>query len=207
MEIRLEQIGKRFNRKWIIRHVDMDLLPGKSYVIRGSNGSGKSTILKLISGYLTPSEGTRLIRGEKSDQLTADHEDFTIVAPYLDLYTEMTLEEAISFHFSFKQKNEINVESLFADLNLPMHKSLKGFSSGMLQRVKLGLAFCTDSPCLLLDEPVMNLDEAGIQWFETQLALQRGKRTIVIASNDTESEIKGAEGTFFIDRGTVKKSS
>ena len=57
MKISLENIGKKYNREWIFRGIDLELTTSDSYVVSGGNGSGKSTFLKLISGFQTQSEG------------------------------------------------------------------------------------------------------------------------------------------------------
>jgi len=64
-------------------------------------------------------------------------------------------------------------------------KFIKHFSSGMKQRLKLLLAFYSNSPLLLLDEPCSNLDENGINWYRNILDANIGQRTIIIASNQT----------------------
>ena len=57
MEISLTNIGRRFNRDWIFRGINYSFSEGNSYAILGRNGSGKSTVLQIIAGSLTPSEG------------------------------------------------------------------------------------------------------------------------------------------------------
>jgi ABC-type sugar transport system ATPase subunit len=57
MNVKLNNLGKRFNRQWIFRASSIELLKGNRYVILGSNGSGKSTLLQTIAGYRVPSEG------------------------------------------------------------------------------------------------------------------------------------------------------
>lgn len=205
MDLRLEQIGKRFRRRWIVRGVDLDLAAGSATVIRGANGSGKSTILRIISGYLTPTEGQRSIDGEVQDVMSADHQRFSYVAPYVDLYRGMSLSEAIEFHFSFKAKGKMDIHEMIADLGLPLQGDLKDFSSGMLQRVKLALAFCSDDPFLLLDEPLMNLDEAGADWYAHHLKAQKGHRTIVVASNEQMGEFAVCDRSFrIVDKALVQ---
>ncbi|NJO87418.1 MAG: ATP-binding cassette domain-containing protein [Lewinella sp.] len=96
------------------------------------------------------------------------------------------MSEAIDFHFKFKPLAPgLKREELPQRMELDRWKGrrLAAFSSGMRQRVALALAFYTDSSLLVLDEPTVTLDQAGQQWFKSQLALHRNERLIVIASN------------------------
>lgn len=105
----------------------------------------------------------------------------------------MTLEEAFRFHSKFKQfQNNMSLKELKEQVGLQTRndKLLRGFSSGMRQRVKLGFAMLSDSSLLLLDEPGSNLDAHGIEIYRNLLAQQssRGK-IIIIASNSDEREM------------------
>ena len=80
----------------------------------------------------------------------------TISAPYLDLPEEFSLKEFLNFHFKFKSPQEgLNIQQLIEIMYLEnaVNKPINYFSSGMKQRLKLGLCFFSDSPLMLLDEP------------------------------------------------------
>lgn len=187
MKIELSQIGKKFNKHWLFKHIDCTIQPGQTVAITGFNGSGKSTLLQIILGYQLPSAGK--VRYELNGNLLEEETWFkhlSFVAPYLELPEELTLMEALQFHFSFKQlKPAATFESMIAESGLSgsEQKQVKYFSSGMKQRLKLLLAFYTTADVLLLDEPTSNLDEKGIAWYQQLLTNEHHKRTIVIASN------------------------
>lgn len=169
MEIILEHIGRRFNKEWIFRNVNLNLHTGGSYAILGANGAGKSTLLQVISGYLSPSEGKLVYKDQ--DKLIEPESVFPFIsfaAPYLDLVEEFTLEEQIAFHFKFKNYRAGLTAGMLVELlgfEKYTKRQIRYFSSGMKQRVKLALAFCSDTPMLLLDEPVTNLDAVGTAWY------------------------------------------
>lgn len=75
-------------------------------------------------------------------------------------------------------------------------KHYKNFSSGMKQRVKLGLAILTDAPLLLLDEPVTALDAKSIQWYKDMINAYSMDRTILVFSNLREEEYGFCEKKF-----------
>ena len=96
----------------------------------------------------------------------------SIAAPYLELVEELTLDELLTFHQTFKPfKDGLTPNELAERLLLThaRHKEIKYFSSGMKQRVKLGLAFFSTSPVVILDEPTANLDRQGAAWYHEQV--------------------------------------
>jgi ABC-type multidrug transport system ATPase subunit len=188
MKILLEQVGRRFNREWIFNHIDYYFESGKFYAILGINGSGKSTLLQVISGALTTSVGDISYTIEdKQIPVEQLFNYFSLAAPYLDLIEEFTLLETLDFHFNFKKRiNNLNNNELvdLLDMQKSKNKQLKYFSSGMKQRVKLLLAFCSDTPLLLLDEPTANLDEQGINWYLDLVKSFAGNdRLVIVCSN------------------------
>src|SRR5690606_30065650 len=104
LNITLQNLGRRYNREWIFRHIDYTFSLGKKYAILGPNGSGKSTLLKVLSGSLTPSEGQLLYQKDTSTEIVVEeiHRELTVAAPYVELIEELTLKEMLEFHFKFK---------------------------------------------------------------------------------------------------------
>ncbi|MBL4754886.1 MAG: ATP-binding cassette domain-containing protein [Flavobacteriales bacterium] len=192
LKIRLDKVGKRFNRGWVFKGISCEIKPDEPMVVLGSNGSGKSTLLRIISGSLTPSHGEIFYELDgHATPVEELYQNVSIAAPYLDLIQEYTLEEHIEFHFKFKQLVEgVALDHVPDMLNLHENKSkpLKQYSSGMVQRVKLGLAILSKTPMLLLDEPSTNLDAKGIVWYNELLKQFAVNRTVVICSNERTEE-------------------
>ncbi len=187
MTISLEDISKRFNREWIFRNINLTLQHNTSVAITGPNGSGKSTLLQIISGNLLPSKG-KVIYTENGKVIDEDkmYQYLTYCAPYLDIIEEFTLEEFLAFHFKFKNINDnIEIKELPEKLQLQHAKSkkIKDYSTGMRQRVKLGICFYGDTPLILLDEPTTNLDHNGIDWYLKHIEMIKKERTIMVSSN------------------------
>jgi ABC-type multidrug transport system ATPase subunit len=185
--IQLRGAGKRFNRAWIFRHLAVSLLPGEQMAIIGHNGSGKSTLLGVLSAYQSLSEGE--IHWMQSGE-TLEREDvyrhISLCAPYLELPDHLTATELFDFHFGLKGSIiPIDAPALLAAAGLPFtgNKLIREYSSGMRQRLKLLLAFYSDSSLLLLDEPTANLDQQGIDWYQELRHTQTAGRSLVIASN------------------------
>ncbi|MEM9820808.1 MAG: ABC transporter ATP-binding protein [Bacteroidota bacterium] len=187
MEIALHKVSKRFRFEWIFKNIDYTFQTGQAYAILGSNGTGKSTLLKILSGHLTPSKGKIefLVAGQKLDPDRV-YQKISYAAPYIELIEELTLKEAIDFHRRFKTLLDgLDANALIELLGFQssIDKEIKYFSSGMKQRLKLVLAICSDCPILLLDEPTTNLDEEGMEWYHHLIKRFGHQRLIIIASN------------------------
>jgi ABC-type multidrug transport system ATPase subunit len=211
MKITLTDVGKRFNREWIFRHLNFEFTNGNAYAIVGPNGSGKSTLLQVIAGAMAQSEGKieyavdddRWLMAERKSSNNADqrsttndqlpieniHQQISISAPSLELIEEMTLIEFLEFHHIFKPFiSIINTLQIITEIDLEKsaHKQIRYYSSGMKQRVKLAQAIFTDTPVLLLDEPCTNLDEEGIELYQELIKNYSDDRIVIVSSNDIQ---------------------
>lgn len=192
MNIQLDGVGKRFERNWIFRNISFEINKGSRRVVLGANGSGKSTLLKIIANNVSPSEGRVSYTGNNGE-IHPDNvfQHVTIAAPYLEMPEEYSLGELIAFHKAFKpiEKNLSDKDiSDLLELSHTKDKMYKHFSSGMKQRVKLGLAILSATPLLLLDEPTTALDAKAIQWYRQMIDNYTTGKTIVVFSNNKEEE-------------------
>ncbi len=194
MEISLDQIGKRFREHWIFRNLNLQLQTGDTLAILGPNGSGKSTLLQIIAGLLRPSAGSFQVTEKKAVKWSPEEyiANMSFTAPYLELPEELPLPELIKHHFRFRKlRPDIHLETLPAQwlLDGEQDRPIGEYSSGMKQRVKLGLALSTDSAVVLMDEPLTNLDDSGRDWYYDLINKYRHDRILVVASNRPEEYV------------------
>lgn len=188
MQIQLDQVGKRFQRHWIFRGVDVVFTEGNTYALLGNNGSGKSTLMRVIAGMQNPSVGK--VSFSKNANLLETNQAFqhmSFCAPGMEIIEEFTLREFLQFHFSFKKPlNNLSVKDIITitGLDKAADKPIGDFSSGMKQRVKLAQAIFADTEVLLLDEPCTNLDQNGVDQYRNWIETYSNNRTIIVASND-----------------------
>ncbi|MBR9923241.1 MAG: ABC transporter ATP-binding protein [Bacteroidetes bacterium] len=187
VRIQLEKVGKRYRREWIFRNIDLEMKTGQSWALLGHNGSGKSTLMRVLCGHLTPTKGKcRFFEEEKEVASEKVYQYISLAAPYIELIEEFTLKEAIQFHAKFKPFYEgIDAKEILDILQLPgaKNKEIRFFSSGMKQRLKLLLAFASNTPILFLDEPTTNLDTQGVNWYKELVSRFSNDRLTIIASN------------------------
>ena len=187
--VRLNNVGKRFNREWIFRHCSYKFVSGKSYAITGSNGSGKSTLLQVIAGSLTHNEGTIEVTAVQPQTINNEqlYQHISIAAPYLELVEEMSAREMLEFHAQFKPLVLPITEALqIVGLEKATDKQIRYYSSGMKQRLKLAQAFFSNTPVLLLDEPTTNLDADGIALYHHLIDNYTSSKLVIVSSNDTQ---------------------
>ena len=115
----------------------------------------------------------------------------SMAAPYMELFENLSLNESVDMHGRFKKWTDgLSSSDIPALLGLEghAHKSLNEFSSGMKQRVKLGLAILSKVSLTLLDEPTSNLDKAGRKWYRDLVDGYGKEKTLVVCSNHQEEE-------------------
>ncbi len=196
MEIRLDHIGKAYKKRWLYRSVEATFKGPGVYAILGENASGKSTLLRIIAGIESPNEGNvQWLNNGHEMKLNEYYRHFSLATPYQEIFEELSLREHIQTHFRFKDPVHQMSAVDFAkriQLEADLDKSIKDFSSGMRQRLKVGLALSSDSALVLLDEPSTNLDKKGWNWYQELLREQAQKRLILVFSNYQEHEYHGS---------------
>lgn len=188
MELKLNGASKRFQFEWIFKNISLHIPAFSHWAITGSNGSGKSTLLKCLSGINPLTQGSISYFSEGKEINGNDiFKSLVISAPYMELPEEFTLREFLQFHFKFKSPSDnMTLDRMIEIMYLKGHqnKPISQFSSGMKQRLKLGLCFFSESKLVFLDEPTSNLDEQGIVWYLQLVKEFSKKKTLFICSND-----------------------
>jgi ABC-type multidrug transport system ATPase subunit len=193
VSVSLHQVGKKFGREWIFRNLDLEIPACSRMAILGGNGSGKSTLLQVISGFVTPNVGEIVYKNAKG---SIDQEEVlkyvSFASPYLQLTEDFTLTEQVEHVNVYKPfLQNMPAAMVLDEISLPtMNKPIKHFSSGMKQKVRLALAILADTPLLLLDEPVSNLDKAAIAWYKMMMQKYGAGRTVIVCSNAVPEEFE-----------------
>lgn len=188
-ELKAENITKVFGRRLIFKDVDFSCKSNGIYGISGPNGSGKSTFLKIITGIISPTKGkvTHSFDGKviESEDL---HNYIGFVAPYVILYDEFTAVENIHFFSRIRGINftQEKLDFLFQHFGIFDRKNdlVKGYSSGMKQRLKFIFALIHSPKILFFDEPTSNLDNSGKEKVYQTVREESQNNIVIIASNE-----------------------
>ncbi len=187
--VKLENIAKSFGRLLVFQEINYEFVSPFIYGISGSNGSGKSTLSKIIAGLTSATKG-KVIHSTDGRQIEEEelHRYLGFVSPYLTLYSEFTAEENLK-HFARIRGiayEEDYTNELLNTFGLYKRRKdfLKGYSSGMLQRMKFVFALQHKPKLLILDEPTSNLDADGKAIVYRTVEDYAQENLVIIASNE-----------------------
>jgi ABC-type multidrug transport system ATPase subunit len=203
MDLSIQKLSKAFNQRTIFDQLTFTIKSGSRFAITGSNGSGKSTLLKILSGGLLPSSG-QIQYSLHNEVISEDtlYRYVHFIAPYNTVIEELSLPELFDLHRRLGLLSSYDAyKDWKAMLDYPFdpERQIKTFSSGMKQRIKLGLALLDNRPLILLDEPGSNLDVQGKAWFYRLLDQLNAEQTLIIASNEPV-EIEYCTSAISVDR-------
>lgn len=179
-----KELGKNFKNKHVLDQINLHVPNGKIYCIMGPNGAGKSTLLKIISGVEKPTEGVVTFKGKDWKR-----EDLKVIGSLIEepgLFDNLTVEENIKLKLKLHRVENKNQEQILNTLGFGDHnqEKVKGFSTGMRQRLGIALAFMGNPDLVILDEPTNGLDTFGIHELRELLMLEKKQgKTIIIASH------------------------
>ncbi len=187
LQLELKNIGKRYNRQWLFRHINLSVETGKILSVTGRNGSGKSTLLQIAYGLIQPSEGEVLIDGRINYEA---HKLFALTSPYMELPLEFSIAELHDLYYrSGKLTSGLEAFlsfSMFSNEQAVM--AVKHFSSGMQQRLKTAFCLSSTAAVLLLDEPLSNMDKQGELWYKNCMSELVSRIVIIAGNNPAEYE-------------------
>lgn len=187
--VELNNLVKYFGRRLIFDGINYTFESGHVYGISGPNGSGKSTLVKIIACLISPTKGkVKHAFAGKVVEEEALHNFLGFVSPYLFLYDEFTAEENLA-HVSKVRGIKFNKERsdfLLSEFNLYERRNdlLRGFSSGMKQRLKFAFALLHEPQLLILDEPTSNLDSSGKEKVYEFIQSEGKTKVVLVASNE-----------------------
>ena len=199
VELNCRDIEKRYFEKNVFKGVSFNLKETYSLAVTGRNGKGKSTLLKILAGLISKSAGEIELK-ISGKEILKENQFFEIgfIAPYLQLYDELTAYENLEFFYNLKvaakkggelpkDKKEF-INSLLEKVNLFSRRDdfIKDYSSGMKQRAKLAFSVINTPSLLIMDEPRTNLDSEGVEIAYSIAEEQKKRGILIIATNEKE---------------------
>lgn len=187
--LEVADLALRYGARRVLAGVSVRLYAGEVLVVAGANGSGKSSLLRMLCGLQRPTQGTVWYHAAGGRFLpTAAAGLIGWVAPDLQLYRELTALENLRFFARVRglRLDDGALLALLAEVGLDGRGDdmLAAYSSGMAQRLRYAYALLHRPAVLLLDEPTVTLDERGAALVEQVIVRQRRQGITVIATND-----------------------
>jgi ABC-type multidrug transport system ATPase subunit len=201
LEITLDSLSRSFADRPVLTGISAEIQAGERLLVRGPNASGKTTLLKIIAGILSPTEGSVKVREGLQERDPGWQRRWTgYVAPDLALYEEFSAIENLTFFARVRglSRDPDRDLALLGRLGLGKRAddALGTLSTGLRQRAKLAFAVQADPRILLLDEPGSNLDQAGRDLVEETVTTFSNQETIVIIASNDPSEFGLGTRTF-----------
>lgn len=199
-----KELGKNFKNKHVLSRINIHVPEGKIYCIMGPNGAGKSTLLKMISGIEKPTEGDINFKGKDWKR-----EDLKVIGSLIEepgLFDNLTVEDNIKLKLKLHHVENKDQEKILNALGFGDHnqEKVKGFSTGMRQRLGIALAFMGNPDLVVLDEPTNGLDTFGIHELRELLMLEKKQgKTIIIASHMLSEIQKVADRIAILGNGEL----
>ncbi|MEM1621473.1 MAG: ABC transporter ATP-binding protein, partial [Metallosphaera sp.] len=162
MSVELRQVSKRYGKVQAVKGVNLKVEKGEFFVLLGTSGSGKTTILRSIAGLETIDEGEILIDNERVHHLPPGRRNVAMVFQNFALYPHKTVYENLSLPIENLDKGErderINEISKRLDIHHLLERYPAELSGGQQQRVALARALVKRPKVFLMDEPLSNID-------------------------------------------------
>lgn len=192
--IETQGLTKKFGKSIGIENVDMHVKKGEIYGLVGKNGAGKTTIMKLLCGIISPTGGKMKILGEEfTGTVTSVGERIGNILETPAFFPYLSAKDNLEYYRKQKgipDKNKVDEIIKYVGLENAGKKTFKQFSLGMKQRLGFAYALLGDPDILILDEPTNGLDPQGIIHFrETIIRLAREKQITVIISTHILGEL------------------
>ena len=199
----LDHVTKNYGHEVALMDVSLNIQPGRIIGLLGPNGSGKTTIIKLINGLLQPSLGNIYIHGQLPSPASKKVVSYLPDTTYLS--ENIKISDAISYFQDFY--SDFNVQrayQLLNDLHLHPNQKLNSLSKGNKEKVQLILVMSREADLYVLDEPIGGVDPAARDYILRTIIQNRRPNSSVLISTHLIADIEQVlDEAIFINQGRI----
>ena len=206
--IQLTDVVKDIKGKRIIDHVSLQMESGKISGLKGVNGSGKTMLMRLIAGLITPTSGSILINGKRLGKDITFPESIGILIEnpaFLDAYSGF---DNLKMLASIQKKiTDDHIRETLSLVGLDPYdkKKYRKYSLGMKQRLGIAAAVMEDPDIVILDEPTNALDSDGVAMLKEILKRQKERNALVVIScHDLDTLKELSDEIFLMESGALR---
>jgi iron(III) transport system ATP-binding protein len=211
ISIRIQQLTKRFGVVTALQHLDLTIDPGELFFLLGPSGCGKTTLLRSLAGFYIPDEGRIFFGDEEVTRLAPHKRNTGMMFQSYALWPHMTVAQNVAFGLEERKVPK-------PDIKRRVHEALESvrmaqyadrrpnqLSGGQQQRVALARALVIRPRCLLLDEPLSNLDAKLRLEMRTEIrrVCKEFKLTTVYVTHDQKEALSVSDRMAILDRGRI----
>lgn len=209
--IRAESVVKSFGNTRALDGISLEIKPGELFFLLGASGCGKTTLLRCIAGLETPTSGSIFFGDRDVTKMPPHKREAAMVFQSYALWPHLTVGQNIAFGLEERRvpKPEIKqrVEEALEMVQLPGYggRSIDQMSGGQQQRVSLARALVVKPKCLLLDEPLSNLDaQLRVEMRrEIRRIVKENGLTGIYVTHDQEEALAMADRMAVLTRGSI----
>jgi len=211
--IEVEHLTKKYGDLVAVRDLNFKVEEGKIWGLLGPNAAGKTTTMRILTGYLPATEGKAKVAGFNVFEQANEVKKITGYLPEIvPLYPDMAVDEFLSFVADIKQipaakkKEALEKAIQTAGLQAVRNRLIRNISRGFKQRVGIAQALIHDPRILILDEPTIGLDPAQIREIRQLIRSLKGERTIMLSTHILPEVTQTCDGVLIINEGRLMAS-
>lgn len=190
MNISIEHVTKKIKDATVLKDICLEMKGGTVYGLQGKNGSGKTMLMRAISGLIRPTSGRIVINGEQLHKNISIPRSIGLLLENPSLLPEYDASQNLKLLAKMQGGvPEEEIRQLIRDVGLDDagHKKVEKYSLGMKQRLGIAAAILGSPDIILLDEPINAIDGEGVEEIRSLiLSLKNEKRIIIVACHDKE---------------------
>lgn len=212
-DVLLQDITHRYSDKEVLSNITLTIPHGSFFTLLGPSGCGKTTLLRILAGFITPSEGRVIIDGNDVTQVGAEKRNMGVVFQNYALFPNMTVEENIAYGLKVRKVASSSIESKcnkvmeLVGLEEYRTRHVQELSGGQQQRVAIARALVIEPQMLLLDEPMSNLDVSlRIKMREEIRSIQQSVGiTTLFITHDQQEALSISDWVAVMREGTIEQ--
>ncbi|MDK2896013.1 MAG: iron(III) transport system ATP-binding protein [Candidatus Atribacteria bacterium] len=213
VHVELVGLSKKYGEHYAVKNLNLKIKKGSFTCLLGPSGCGKTTTLRMISGFVNPTEGDVIISGVSQKDIPPHKRSTSMVFQEYALFPHMTVRDNISYGLKLKRISEMELKKRvdyileFMNLTSMADRFPKFLSGGQQQRVALARSLVMEPEVLLMDEPLSNLDAKLRVKLRSELKeiQQRLGITTIYVTHDQEEALSISDYIAILDEGILQQ--